>query len=121
MDWAASAAVVEHTLEPRRGVLEVEASAVSQTATVTYDPDRTNVAEMSGWDRDCGYHCSGATVPDHVCDPMAEPAATATSEAQAGTTPTRDTRPPRGMTSTRRRPGHRRTSWATAGATVACQ
>jgi len=74
LGWATSAAVVETTLRRRRGVLEVVASAVSQTATVTYDPDSTNVAELSGWVRDCGYHCSGASVPEHVCDPMAEPA-----------------------------------------------
>jgi len=57
-------------------VLAVEANAVSQTATVTYDPDLTGIAQLSGWVRDCGYHCAGQSVPEHVCDPMAEPAAT---------------------------------------------
>ena len=59
------------------GVLEVEANPVAQTATVTYDPSRTSVAELAGWVRDCGYHCAGQSVPDHICDPLAEPAATA--------------------------------------------
>jgi P-type Cu2+ transporter len=47
---------------------------VAQTASVTYDPARTSVAELAGWVRDCGYHCAGQSVPDHICDPLAEPA-----------------------------------------------
>src|SRR5215207_11618727 len=76
--WATSKAVIEATLLRRRGVLAVEANAVSQTATVTYDPERTSVADLSQWVRDCGYHCAGRSVPDHVCDPMAEPSLTPT-------------------------------------------
>lgn len=53
----------------------VDANPVSQTATVTYDPTRTTVADLRGWIRDCGYHCSGQSVPDHICDPLAEPPA----------------------------------------------
>ena len=56
------------------GVLDgVEANPVAQTATVTYDPDQTSVAELAGWVRDCGYHCAGQSVPEHICDPLAEP------------------------------------------------
>jgi P-type Cu2+ transporter len=76
LNWATSAAIVEQTLRRRPGVLAVEANALSQTATVTYDRDRTDVAQLSGWVRDCGYHCAGQSVPEHVCDPMAEPAGT---------------------------------------------
>jgi P-type Cu2+ transporter len=71
-------------LRLRRGVVAVEASALSQTANVTYDPDRTNVAQLSGWVRDCGYHCAGQSVPEHVCDPMAEPSPASVAEAQPG-------------------------------------
>ena len=73
LNWASSAAVVEATLLRRPGVAAVAANAVSQTATVTYDPGQTSVAELSTWVRDCGYHCAGRSVPDHVCDPMSEP------------------------------------------------
>ncbi|MFZ2176684.1 MAG: heavy metal translocating P-type ATPase, partial [Rhodococcus sp. (in: high G+C Gram-positive bacteria)] len=73
--WASSTATVEATLGRRPGVTSVEANAVNQTATVTYDPARTSVIELSKWVRDCGYHCAGRSVPDHVCDPMSEPAA----------------------------------------------
>ena len=61
---------VEAVLGRRPGVLAVEANPVAQTATVTYDPTRTSVAELTGWIRDCGYHCAGQSVPDHVCDPL---------------------------------------------------
>ncbi len=73
LHWATSAAVVESTLLRRPGVSEVHANAVNQTATVVFDPAATSVAELSGWVRDCGYHCAGRSVPDHLCDPMAEP------------------------------------------------
>ena len=67
LHWAATARGVEHTLRARPGVLGVEANAVSQTATVTFDPARTGIAELEGWVRDCGYHCAGESLPTHVC------------------------------------------------------
>ena len=62
---------------PPSGVFAVEANPVAQTATVIYDPFRTSVAELAGWVRDCGYHCAGQSVPEHICDPLAEPTAAA--------------------------------------------
>src|SRR5512133_3230433 len=75
--WASSKNVAEAVLSRRPGVMEVDANPVAQTATVTYDPARTSVAELAGWVRDCGYHCAGQSVPEHICDPLAEPAPTA--------------------------------------------
>ena len=72
LHWATSAAAVEATLRRRPGVVAVVANAVSQTATVTYDPGQTSVATLAEWVRQCGYHCSGQSVPDHICDPMGE-------------------------------------------------
>src|SRR6478736_1382842 len=72
--WASSKAVTEAVLGRRPGVIAVDANPVAQTATVTYDPARTNIAALTGWVRDCGYHCAGQSVPEHVCDPLAEPA-----------------------------------------------
>jgi Cu2+-exporting ATPase len=57
----------------RPGVESVEANAMNQTATVTYNPAETSVAVLSKWVRDCGFHCAGRSVPDHVCDAMTEP------------------------------------------------
>ena len=76
VQWASSKNVAEAVLSRRPGVLDVEANPVAQTATVTYDPERTSVVELAGWVRDCGYHCAGQSVPEHICDPLAEPAAT---------------------------------------------
>src|SRR5680860_1011876 len=84
LHWATSAAAVEATLLRRPGVIAVEANAVSQTATVTYDPEQTSLVELSQWVRDCGYHCAGRSVPEHVCDPMSEPTPTETSGVHEG-------------------------------------
>jgi P-type Cu2+ transporter len=74
VQWATSKNVAEAVLSRRAGVLAVDANPVAQTATVTYDPRRTNLVELREWVRDCGFHCAGQSVPSHVCDPMLEPA-----------------------------------------------
>ena len=66
-------AVVEAVLGRRPGVERVEANPVAQTATVTYDPARTSVAELRRWVQECGLHCAGQSVPEHLCDPLMEP------------------------------------------------
>jgi P-type Cu2+ transporter len=71
--WASEKAVAERLLGRRPGVLDVTANPVAQTATVTYDPAETTVSELADWVRQCGYHCAGRSVPQHVCDPAAEP------------------------------------------------
>jgi P-type Cu2+ transporter len=73
LNWATSASVVESALLRRPGVSAVQANAVNQTATVVFDPAATSIADLSKWVRDCGFHCAGRSVPDHVCDPMSEP------------------------------------------------
>jgi Cu2+-exporting ATPase len=77
LHWATSTASVEAALMRRPGVESVEANAVNQTATVTYDDAKTSVAVLSKWVRDCGFHCAGRSVPDHTCDAMTEPPAAA--------------------------------------------
>ena len=81
MHWASEAAVVEAVLGRLPGVGSVEANPVAQTASVTFDPRTTSVAELRRWLLDCGYHCEGQSVPGHVCRPMQEP----DQEAQHGT------------------------------------
>src|SRR6266545_5038095 len=70
---ATETAVVETVLRRRPGVLAVEANPVSQTANVTFDPSLTSVAELRRWVEDCGFHCAGQSVPEHICDPLMEP------------------------------------------------
>jgi P-type Cu2+ transporter len=69
---ASQKAVVEAALERRPGVEEIEANPVAQTATVTYDPAVTSVEELRRWINECGFHCAGQSVPDHVCAPAPE-------------------------------------------------
>jgi P-type Cu2+ transporter len=66
-------AVVEAVLGRRPGVERVEANPVAQTATVTYDPTRTSLAQLRRWVQECGLHCAGQSVPEHLCDPLLEP------------------------------------------------
>lgn len=74
LHWATSEPIVERTLARRPGVLGVEANALSQTASVTYDADETSLAQLVDWVTECGYHCEGRSVPNHICEPMADPA-----------------------------------------------
>ena len=67
-------AVVEAALRDRPGVVSVEANPVAQTATVTYDPAQTDLRRLAQWVDDCGMHCSGRSVPEHVCHRWEEPA-----------------------------------------------
>ena len=75
VQWATQKATIEAVLGRRPGVWSVDANPVAQTATISYDPAETSVAELTGWVRDCGYHCAGQSVPSHVCDPLIEPTA----------------------------------------------
>ena len=74
VQWGSEKARVEAVLGRRPGVTRVEANPVSQTATVSFDSTRTSVVELRDWIRDCGYHCAGQSVPNHLCDPLAMPA-----------------------------------------------
>lgn len=69
LHWATQKNAVEAALGRRPGVLVVEANPTAQTATVSYDPQRTTVEDLAAWLRGCGYHCRGESVPDHVCPP----------------------------------------------------
>jgi P-type Cu2+ transporter len=91
VQYASEKAVVEEVLGNRPGVVAVAANPVAQTATVTFDPAVTSVAELRHWVQECGYHCAGQSVPGHVCDPLASPdhgphdhAAVARSDAAHG-------------------------------------
>jgi len=75
---------VDATLGRLDGVKAVDANPVAQTATVTYDPAVTSVAQLRAWVEQCGYHCAGQSVPGHVCDPMEEPAVDGRAVAHEG-------------------------------------
>jgi Cu2+-exporting ATPase len=73
VNWASSAPLAERVLLARPGVMTASVNAVAQTATVTFDEDTVSVAELAAWVRECGYHCAGQSVPDHLCDPLLNP------------------------------------------------
>ena len=73
LHWASEKAVIESTLGRLEGVQRVDANPAAQTATVSYDPKVTSIAELRRWVQDCGFHCGGQSVPAHVCHPMMEP------------------------------------------------
>jgi len=81
LQYATEKAVVDTVLSRRPGVRLVKANPVSQTATVTFDPGVTSVRDLAQWIKECGYHCAGQSVPDHLCDPMAEPNGAAAKHA----------------------------------------
>jgi P-type Cu2+ transporter len=70
LSWATEKNRVEAVLSKRPGVVGVEANPVAQSATVVFDSTRTSLAELRGWVEECGLHCSGESVPNHICDPM---------------------------------------------------
>lgn len=78
--------VIESLLNRLPGVEQVVANPVAQTATVTYNPGVTSVADLRQWIEDCGYHCAGQSVPSHVCLPMQEPGLDAKHESHAAPT-----------------------------------
>ncbi|MCA0180429.1 MAG: heavy metal translocating P-type ATPase [Actinobacteria bacterium] len=96
VQWASSKAVVEATLRRQPGVVSVEANPVAQTANVTYDPETTSQAHLRRWILECGYHCAGQSVPQHICDPALDRAlksAATEPGADAAATPGSAARP----------------------------
>jgi Cu2+-exporting ATPase len=67
---ASEQAVIEASLGRLPGVLSVEANAVAQSATVTFDADLTSVEALRDCVRACGFVCNGQSVPEHLCDPI---------------------------------------------------
>ena len=54
LHYASEKMVVEHALGGRPGVLAVDANPVAQTATVTFDPTDTSIADLTRWVEECG-------------------------------------------------------------------
>ncbi len=74
LHWASQQTGAQAVLGRRAGVVDVAVNTVAQSATVTFDPDVTSVAGLRAWVQECGYHCAGQLVPNHLCDPAEEPA-----------------------------------------------
>lgn len=61
--------VIEKALKKLPGVSEVRAAFGSGTATVTFDPEKTSVEAIRMAASACGFHCRGASLPAHLCQP----------------------------------------------------
>lgn len=70
---ASESAVVSRVVGAVDGVESIDVNPVAQTAAVRYDGDRVSLADLRKVVDDCGYHCAGQSVPNHLCDPAAEP------------------------------------------------
>jgi len=75
MQFASEQMKVAEHLKHHTGVAHVEVNAVSQSATVQFDPTRTNAGELRELVAECGYHCSGQATPHHLCSPAETPPA----------------------------------------------
>jgi len=60
-------ALVARQLERLPGVHQVEVNYASGSATVSFDPSRTSLADIEARIRECGYHCGGEMLPAHLC------------------------------------------------------
>ena len=67
MQFASEKNKVESFLGALPGVLKVEANPVAQTATVRFDPALTSADALREKVVECGYHCGGESLPDHLC------------------------------------------------------
>ncbi len=65
--WASQESTIRSTLLRHTGVLEVEPNTVAQTATVTFNPEVITAEQLAEWIGECGYHCGGESVPEHIC------------------------------------------------------
>ena len=76
-----SASGVKRKLEQLPGVHHADVNYVAQSATVHYDDAKVTIEELRKQVLECGYHCRGEMVPEHVCGPESGPAKAASSHA----------------------------------------
>jgi Cu2+-exporting ATPase len=64
---ALSARGVEKQLMKLPGIEKAEVNYVGSSATVVYDEQVIGLKEIKLRVQECGYHCSGESLPKHVC------------------------------------------------------
>lgn len=69
-----SGPALEAHLRRQPGIHHVAVNPVSGTLTVGYDETALLEIELHRLIRECGYHCSGQSLPAHFCSPPAPPA-----------------------------------------------
>ena len=69
-----SAEGVRRQLLKLPGVHHADVNYVGASATIHYDERQLSVEDIQRRIADCGYHCSGESLPHHLCAPAAAPA-----------------------------------------------
>lgn len=64
---------VEKRLLRHAGIRGVDANFLAGTATVEYDENRVTLADLKRVLSECGHHCAGECLPEHVCKPEDPP------------------------------------------------
>ena len=59
--------LVAKQLTNLRGVHAANVNYASGSATVSFDPAETSLADIEARIRECGYHCGGEMLPAHLC------------------------------------------------------
>ena len=72
-------ALVARQLEKLPGVHGAQVNYASGSATVSFDPAQTSLAQIESKIRECGYHCGGEVLPAHLCVTEPAPAMAAAS------------------------------------------
>ncbi|MHB0858995.1 MAG: heavy metal translocating P-type ATPase [Anaerolineae bacterium] len=80
-----SAPALETFLRRQPGIVNAEASYMTDTVTVVYDEAVISGARVGALIEECGYHCLGEVMPRHVCAP--EPGVVTEHRPPALTTP----------------------------------
>ncbi len=75
-------ALVTKQLKQLRGVHEARVNYASSSATVSFDPTQVSLTQIESQIRECGHHCRGEVLPEHLC--VTAPC-DATREAPPGT------------------------------------
>ena len=60
------------------GLHHVDVNYVAGSATVQYDESRTTLDQIREKIKQCGYHCRGELLPEHLCEPSVAQAESAT-------------------------------------------
>ena len=60
---------VEKRLRKHPGIHHVDANYLNCTATVHYDDSVISLTEVKKLVGECGYHCTGESLPEHLCKP----------------------------------------------------
>ena len=82
--------LVARQLEKLPGVHDARVNYASGSATVSFDPTRTSLADIEARIRECGYHCGGEVLPAHLCATEPERAVPAHAAAHGKAAPARE-------------------------------